>query len=128
MRRVFLISPFAASAAFSLGRPVYTVESNIAFARKCMADCLARGEAPYVPHLLYTQPGALDDRDPVQRQKGIVAGLAFLGCCDALVCYLDRGISRGMKIELAEANILGVEILFRRLDGAAFVEPDWRFA
>jgi hypothetical protein len=121
MRRVFLVTPYAASSLF-------TVESNVEFARACASDCLARGEAVFASHLLYTQPGILDDSKPEERNKGIAAGLAFLPCCDALVAYVDRGISRGMRLELSEAEIRGVSIDFRRLDGAHFLPPDWRFA
>ena len=53
MELVVLESPFAGN-----------VEMNIHYARACMADCLARGEAPFASHLLYTQPGILDDDIP----------------------------------------------------------------
>lgn len=43
MRRVILESPYAGD-----------VEANIAYARRCIADCLRRGEAPIV---VYTDCG-----------------------------------------------------------------------
>lgn len=43
-RRVFVASPYAGDVA-----------RNERYARACMVDSLARGEAPFVPHLLYTQ-------------------------------------------------------------------------
>jgi len=39
------------------------LEENIEFARKCMRDCLLRGEFPFASHLLYTQPGITDDKN-----------------------------------------------------------------
>lgn len=50
MMRVVVESPFAGD-----------IQKNIEYARKCMADCLKRGEAPFASHLLYTQDGILDD-------------------------------------------------------------------
>ena len=51
-RKVILESPYAGD-----------VETNLRNARAAMRDCLLRGEAPYASHLLYTQPGVLDDGD-----------------------------------------------------------------
>ena len=47
---VIIESPFAGD-----------VDKNIEYARKCVRDSLNRGEAPSASHLLYTQPGILDD-------------------------------------------------------------------
>ena len=43
---------------------------------ECLRDSLLRGEGPITSHLLYTQPGVLDDQIPEERQMGIDAGLA----------------------------------------------------
>ena len=45
----------------------------MAYARACVADCLRRGEAPIASHLLYTQPGVLDDDVPEERAQGIAS-------------------------------------------------------
>jgi hypothetical protein len=66
MRRVVLESPFAGD-----------VEANLKYARECMADCLRRGEAPIASHLLYTQPGILDDTKPEERKLGMEAGFTW---------------------------------------------------
>ncbi|TCM56185.1 hypothetical protein C8J36_103555 [Rhizobium sp. PP-F2F-G48] len=94
-RLVILESPFAGD-----------VEANQAYARAAMRDCLYRGEAPYASHLLYTQPGVLDDNDADQRRQGIEAGLTWGKMASATVVYTDRGISRGMHqgIERAQAE------------------------
>jgi hypothetical protein len=65
MRRVILESPFAGD-----------VERNVRYARACVRDSLLRGEAPIASHLLYTQPGVLNDDIEAERQHGIDAGLA----------------------------------------------------
>lgn len=53
------------------------VDANVTYARRALRDCLERGEAPIASHLLYTQPGVLDDTVPEQRALGIAAGLAW---------------------------------------------------
>lgn len=72
------------------------IERNVAYARAAMADCLKRGEAPIASHLLYTQPGVLDDAVPQERKIGIDAGLAWGRAADGVVFYVDLGWSRGM--------------------------------
>lgn len=64
MKLVILETPYAAGSPTQL-------QHNIAFARACVADCLKRGEAPLASHLLYTQPGILDDNNPGERALGI---------------------------------------------------------
>lgn len=80
------------------------VEANLAYARAAIADSLARGEAPIASHLLYTQPGILDDADPSERVKGIAAGHAWIGVAAKLVVYTDLGISAGMEAGIAAAR------------------------
>lgn len=72
------------------------VEANVAYARRAMLDSLRRGEYPIASHLLYTQPGILDDLKPDERALGIEAGLAWAARADAAVFYVDRGWSAGM--------------------------------
>ncbi len=80
------------------------INTNTDYARACMRDSLLRGEAPIASHLLYTQPGILDDDIENERQHGIDAGLAWLAVADKTVVYTDLGISEGMEhgIELAK--------------------------
>jgi hypothetical protein len=72
------------------------VEANLRYARLCMAHSLSLNEAPLASHLLYTQPGILDDSDAQERAQGIAAGLAWAHFADVHAFYLDRGWSRGM--------------------------------
>jgi hypothetical protein len=72
------------------------VERNLTYLRACLADCLARREAPFAAHALYTQPGVLDDGVPEQRRQGIHAGFAWAEKADVVVFYTDLGWSRGM--------------------------------
>lgn len=85
MKRVVIESPYAGD-----------VETNLRYLRAAMADCLARGEAPYASHALYTQPGVLDDGKPEERRKGIDAGFAWGDAATTIAFYVDRGFSGGM--------------------------------
>lgn len=110
MRRVILESPYAAGG----GR---TVEENVAYARACLRDSVLRGEAPIASHLLFTQPGVLDDEIPEERELGIQAGLAWGHEAEATVVYVDHGVSRGMRYGIERAKKEGRTIEMRWLHG-----------
>ena len=93
MRKVILESPFAGD-----------VNKNIRYARACVRDCVKQGDAPIASHLLYTQPGILNDDIPEERQLGIDSGLAWGTEAEATVLYTDLGVSRGMKYGIARAE------------------------
>jgi hypothetical protein len=92
MKRVVLESPFAGN-----------VVRNVAYAKLCVRDILLRGEAPIASHLLFTQPGVLDDNNLEQRKLGMEAGFAWNKMAELVAVYDDFGISNGMKqgIEIA---------------------------
>ena len=102
MRRVVMESPYAGDIA-----------SNEAYARSCLQDCLHRGESPLASHLLYTQPGVLQEDVPAERALGIKAGHSWICAADALVVYVDRGISRGMKAGIDTARRAAVPVEYR---------------
>lgn len=83
------------------------VNHNIAYARACMRDCILRGEAPFASHLLYTQPGVLDDGNEAERQHGILVGFYWRKAAHATVVYTDLGISRGMAMGILDAERQG---------------------
>jgi hypothetical protein len=104
MRLVILESPYAGDVA-----------ANEDYARLCVRDSLLRGEAPIASHLLYTQPGILDDTKPMERQLGINAGWAWLRVAEGSVVYLDHGISDGMKGGIRAAENAGLIIEYRKI-------------
>ena len=106
MIRVTIESPYAGG-----------VEANVAYAKRCVCDCLRRGESPYASHLFFTQPGLLDDLKPEERRLGIEAGLAWQRSSDVVAVYVDRGISEGMRQGIAAAAERGAHIEVRALDG-----------
>lgn len=93
------------------------LQKNIDYARACMADCLKRGEAPFASHLLYTQPGVLDDTVPDERKLGIEAGWAWRSASAKSVVYTDRGTTIGMKMGIEAAGKMGHPIEYRTLPG-----------
>ncbi|KKL81703.1 hypothetical protein LCGC14_1992080, partial [marine sediment metagenome] len=108
VKRVIIESPYAAANG-------HTVAEHEAYARRCMADSLARGEAPLASHLLYT--GILADGDPDERKRGMEAGFAWTAVAELVVLYADLGISHGMKV--GEVTAMAVaDAVIRMLPGA----------
>lgn len=105
MKLVILESPYAGD-----------VERNVDYARRCLHDSLMRGEHPIASHLLYTQPGVLDDNIPDERQRGIDAGLAWRDVSEGTVVYTDLGITDGMKYGIKRAEDGGKPVVFRSLE------------
>lgn len=108
MIRVIVESPYAGD----IGR-------NVAYARAALRDCLLRGEAPIASHLLYTQPGVLQDEVPEDRALGVEAGLIWGALAEKTVAYVDLGVSCGMELGIARALMEGRPVERRSL-------PDWR--
>lgn len=106
MKRVVVESPYAGDIA-----------ENEAYAKKCVLDCLKRGEAPIASHLLLTQRGLLLDTDKEQRKQGIAAGHAWILVADLVVFYLDKGLSSGMEQAAKLAREHNVPCEARSLDG-----------
>jgi hypothetical protein len=104
MIRVIIESPFAGD-----------VGTNVAYLRRCMFDCIHRGEAPFASHALYTQPGVLRDGIPEERKLGIEAGFAWRDVAEKTVVYTDLGITSGMRAGIEHAAKLGHEVEFRAL-------------
>jgi hypothetical protein len=111
---VYLESPYAGD-----------IPNNIAYARAAMADCIARGEAPFASHLLYTQEGILREDIPGERALGIACGFAWAANASRTVVYVDRGISRGMIAGIEAARSSGRAVQFREFgcDLEAILDP-----
>lgn len=105
MRLVIVESPYAGE-----------VERNVAYARRCINDCLARKESAIASHLLFTQPGILDDLKPEERELGISAGLVWYRVAEAICFYIDLGWSPGMRRAFEHARRLFKQIEIRALD------------
>lgn len=112
MKLVILETPYAGD-----------VERNVAYARLCLRDCLARGESPIASHLLFTQPGVLEDQNPDERAVGIAAGHAWYRAASLCAAYVDFGISDGMRRGFEVATAKRVPIELRRLWPEGETEP-----
>lgn len=119
MVRVEIESPFAGD-----------VRRNVKYARRAMADSLKRGEAPIASHLLYTQPGILDDTNPGERKQGMDAGKAWSLYAEKVVLYADYGVSGGMAWGKKQAEMRGIPVEVRYIgensppDGPEDAEED----
>jgi hypothetical protein len=104
MRPVIIESPYAGDVA-----------ANVAYGQRCVHDSLQHGEAPFASHLFYTQPGVLDDGKPEERRIGIAAGHAWMRWAEAVIVYVDRGISPGMQSGIEAAQSMGLPVEFRKI-------------
>lgn len=111
MKLVQIASPFRAPSKKQL-------DQHIAYAKACLRDSIIQHkEAPFAPHLLYTQPGILRDEIPSERELGMQIGNHWMTCADFLVVYEDLGISEGMRQEIERAERILVPVIFRKLPG-----------
>lgn len=106
MIRVILESPFGADP-----------DKFIPYGRAAVADSIKRGEAPLAMHLLYTQPGILNDQVSTDRAKGMEAAFAWYPGAELCVVYRDFGISNGMQAGIDLAMSYGLQIDYRSLRG-----------
>ena len=83
------------------------------YALAAFEDSIARGEAPFASHLLYTQ--VLNDADPEERAQGMKLGDAWRDVSDLVVFYVDHGWTDGMIEGLDKATFSGKPIQIRRL-------------
>lgn len=106
--RVIVESPFA-GAGGGFG--------NTKYGRKCLRDCIDRGESPFASHLLYTQKGVLDDAVPSERDLGIAAAIGWLEVADYVAVYMDFGITPGMVKGIMAAARANKKIVLRWIEG-----------
>lgn len=89
------------------------VARNVAYADACMLHALQRGDAPFLGHLLY--PRVLDDALPEDRDLGISGHVAWLTVAEAVVVYLDYGVTAGMEHAIELARTLHIPVEYRQL-------------
>lgn len=108
MKLTILESPYAAATQEIL-------DIHIWYARSAMKQLLLEGYAPFASHLLYTQPGILDDNIQQERNQGILAGMLWSQHCSQVHMFIDLGISPGMASARRQHNDLGRVVINRRL-------------
>lgn len=114
MKRVVVESPFGTRPDGTRASSAEVAE-NVEYLMRCLADSLARGEAPFASHAIY--PRVLNDASPEQREQGLMAGFAWGEAADLVAVYVDRGVTPGMERGIARAIASGQPVERRRLGG-----------
>jgi hypothetical protein len=91
------------------------IEENTEYARRCVKQCLQKGESVFASHLLYTQAHILNDSVEDERTTGIQLGQKWIEVADKLVVFTDFGISSGMQASIEYASNIGKPIEYRSL-------------
>ena len=97
--------------------------SNVYYAVECMQDCLQRGEAPFLSHLMYTMEphGYVPDTEE-RRTQGLNAAYSWLKVAQLMAVYYDKGISAGMKAAIDKATELNIPITYRSIKGKTMLK------
>lgn len=96
-KKVYVASPYAGNS-----------KSNIAKAIGYCRYAIEKNYMPLASHLLY--PQILADDNPIEREMGLMFGLALLEMCDEIWCFGE--ISEGMKLEIQAAKKMGKNIRY----------------
>lgn len=83
---------------------------NIRYAQQLTRNAIKLGFAPITTHLYLTR--VLDDKKPLERNKGLTAGLSILSECGALIVGTRYGVSEGMAAEIEHARKNGITIIW----------------
>lgn len=83
---------------------------NIRYAQQITRNAVRLGFAPVATHLYLTQ--VLDDKQPLERAKGIKASLSILSGCDTLIVGTRYGVSEGMAAEIEHAQKNGITVIW----------------
>ena len=101
-RKVYVVSKFAGD-----------IPNNVKLARRYCRFAASKKYIPIASHLMY--PQFLNDKDPKERELGLLYGLALLKCCYEVWCF-GTDISAGMKQEIEEAKRLNKPIRYFTTD------------
>lgn len=104
MKLVIIESPYAGD-----------IPTNTAYAREALRHSILLGESPIASHLLYTQPGVLNDAIPAERNLGIALGHAWRHMACFFAFYCDLGISPGMASALDLCKREGIDFYLRHI-------------
>lgn len=101
-RKVYVVSKFAGD-----------IPNNVKLARQYCRFAASKKYIPIASHLMF--PQFLNDKDPKERELGLLYGLALLKCCYEVWCF-GTDISAGMKQEIEEAKRLNKPIRYFTTD------------
>lgn len=120
-RRIWIVSPHRGDTDVALAE-------NAEYALAAARDCFERGEWPMLVHGhglgLYVQ--ALDDDDASDRELGMSAARAWMDAAVLVAVYVDRGVSGGMRDDIAWCEARDIPIETRTLPPKPARFPWWR--
>ena len=90
------------------------VDANVAAAVTYCRRVIDEGHMPVASHLLY--PRILNDKNPKERELGLLFGLALLRMCDEVWVFGE--VSQGVAQEIEEAKRLKKQIRYFEEVGA----------
>lgn len=109
-KQVYICSPYSGD-----------VETNVELAREFSTYALGFGVMPIAPHLLF--PQFMNDNVPSEREMAMDFNRQIFDGCEQLWVLLgDRGISRGMEVEIGWAESEGKPIRYFSVRGGKFFE------
>jgi hypothetical protein len=95
------------------------IPRNKEYARHLTRTAMNNNFVPVTVHLYITE--VTDDENPLERRKGMAAGMEILNQCSYILIGDRYGISSGMKEEIHEARKAGKIILYER-DGKIYLQ------
>lgn len=104
---IFIVSPYH-------NKNKRNHQKNIDYAKLCLINSIKNNESAYVSHLLY--PQVLNNKNNIERDLSIEDGLEWIYRSDYIVCYVDRGITKGMRKCILYAELIIKPIVYRRLN------------
>lgn len=108
----------------NLESPMRSCEHWQGYLKLCMQDSISRGEAPFASHAMY--PFFLNDDRTEERELGIEMGMEYLVKAQAVVFYVDHGMSPGMLVALDRALEYKKRVEFRCIMEDKFAEDFYR--
>lgn len=118
-KAVFVVSPFAGTGP-RRGRPEKIRQSN-EYLDLLMRAVVDAGHTPYAPHAVL--PRVLDESNPQDRERGIVAGLRQMSRQDEVWVGVKLGISGGMDREIRQGRAIGKAVLLEPHEFEPIVPP-----
>lgn len=105
--KIYVASPYR-------GETSEIVRRNVRYVLDICREIAYMGHYPFAPHL--HDPQFLEDNVPKERAMGLASGKAWLEACDGVIFFIDRGMSDGMKGEMAFASKIDKPYVMGSLD------------
>jgi hypothetical protein len=84
------------------------------YTQRCVRHCIARNEAPMVPHFTFTL--VYNPEHEHERAKGLESTLAMLPFMKRVVLYVDLGLTPGMRELELQAHLRAIPVYRRTIN------------